>query len=294
MIEQALYNHLISSPELSPLLATYNGEPAVFNQEAPSDKDSLWGDGPQYTRVVFAVDLTDDPERAMGGTLSVDVMCKDGDAFPEDLEPLIRELIDGYFFSNGTFTVAAQWKTSAYFTQPTDHVVGCTLAFALLGFPVITTDTPDVIARFNEWSAGIEGLHVINHDPLPATAWMPDETSAVYWRVVQDKECTWIPSTFQTLWREAIVRCHIFSKDLATAAKVARDLTVRLHSQKRLMKDGETPIMVNRDNVVENGADPLRTGQLTVNSTYAIIVYTNTSDTIDVINIRDGGSAKNG
>lgn len=290
MIEEALYNHLTSSPELSPQLATYNGKPAVFNQEAPSDKDERWGDGPQYSRVVFAVDLTDDPERAMGGTLAVDVMCKDDQAFPEDLEPLVRELIDGYFFSNGTFTVAAAWKSSNYFTEPTEHVVGCTIGFALLGFPVITTDNPDLISRFNAWSAGIDGLHVINHDPLPSTAWKPDDSSAIYWRVVQDKDSTWIPSTFQTYWREAIVRCHIFSKDMATAARVARDLTVRLHSQKRLMKENESPIMVNRDNTIENGADPLKTGQLTVNATYAIIVHWANEETIDHINVQDGGN----
>ena len=303
MIEQALYEHLKADSELAPLLAQYNNESAVFNQEAPSDQDPLWGTGQQYNRIVFAVDLTDDPERAMVGTLAVDVMCKEGTEFqdeaetyisPEELEPLVRGLIDGYFFSNGTFTVAAQWKTSSYFTDPVEHVIGCTLNFTLLGFPIITTDNPDIVARFNSWSAGIDGLHVINQDPLPETAWVPDETSAIYWRVVQDKDCTWIPSTFQTLWREALVRCHIFSKDFATASRVARDLAVRLHSLKRLMKDGETPIMVNRDNTIENGADPLKTGQLTVDATYAIIIHFDEGETIDNIEVSDGGGTENG
>ena len=106
MIEQALYEHLKARPELSERLATYNKVPAVFNQEAPADTDPLWGKGPQYSRIVFAEDIQGDPERTMGGTLVVDIMCKDGD-FPEDLEPLVRELIDGYFFSNSTFTRGA-------------------------------------------------------------------------------------------------------------------------------------------------------------------------------------------
>lgn len=287
MIEEALYNHLKSQSALFPLLATYNGEPAVFNQEAPADTDPLWGDGAQYSRIVFAVDIQGDPERAMGGTLTVDVMCKDGKALPEDLEPLVRGFIDGYFFSSGTFTVAAQWKSTSYFTEPTEQVSGCTIGFVLLGFPVITTDAPDIVDRFNEWSAALDGLHVINHDPLPQTAWKPDETSALYWRVVQDKECTWIPSTFQTLWRTAHVRCHIFSKDNATAAKVARDLIVRLHSCKRLFKEGESPIVVNRDNTVENGADPLKTGQVTIEATYGIIIHIDEGDPIININVTE-------
>lgn len=39
MIEQALYQHLISRDELAPFLATYANKLAVFNQEAPADKE---------------------------------------------------------------------------------------------------------------------------------------------------------------------------------------------------------------------------------------------------------------
>lgn len=295
MIEQALYEHLQACPDLAALLTTYNGLPAVFNQEAPSDTDPLWAPGAQYSRLVFAVDIQGDPERTMGGTLTVDVFCKDDEAYPEDLEPVVRAAIDGYFFSNGTFTVAAQWKNSSYFTAPTERVTGCTLAFALLGFPVITTDVPDIVERFNAWSADVEGLHVINHDQLPTRAWVPDASaSAIYWRVVQDKECSWIPSTFQQEMRTALVRCHIFSQNRATAAKVARNLAVRLHSLKRLMKDGETPIMVNRDNTIENGADPLRTGQLTVDATYAVITHFDIQEPIKDITVSDGGTMPDG
>lgn len=285
MIEAAVYNHLKAQPELAAYLATYNSEPAVFSQEAPSDTDELWGPGSQYGRVVFAVDLQGDPERLMGGTMVVDIVCKENEQLPEEIEPIVRALIHGYFFSSGTFTVAAQWKNSSYFTQPKDEVTGCTISFDLLGFPVLTTKAPDVIDRINEWTSNIEGLHVINHDALPATAWKPTGTeSAVYWRLVQDTPAGWIPDTFHTIWRTATIRAHIFSEDIATAATVARDLIVRLYAAKRLMREGETQIMVNRRNTQDNGADPLRTGQVTVEATYGIIIYNKQSETISSIN----------
>lgn len=274
MIEKALYEHLKSQADLSVHLTTYHGQPAVFNQEAPADADDGWRDGPQYGRIVFAVDLQGDPERCMGGTLAVDILCKEDEQYPEEIEPIVRSLIHGWFFSNGTFTVAAQWKTSSPFTQPTDHVTGCTVIFDLLGFPVLTTSSPDVVDRINEWSAGLENLHVINHDPLPATAWKPTgNESAVYWRLVQETPAGWIPDTFSTIWRTATLRCHIFSVDNAAAAKVARELTLRLHAVKRLLKDGEAPIMVNRRNTEDLSADPLRTGQVTVEATYGVVVH---------------------
>lgn len=274
MIEQALYKHLLEQASLAPFLAEYNGSLAIFNQEAPADADELWGTGPQYGRVVFAVDLQGDPERTMGGSLAVDIMCKENEQFPEEIEPIIRDLIHGYFFSSGTFTVAAQWKNSSYFTEPTDHVTGCTVAFELLAFPVMTTIDPDVVARLNEWSAQIPGLHVINYDGLPGTAWKPTgDESAVYWRCGPEAPAGWIPDTFQTIWRKTTVKGHIFSKDMVTTGTVAREIVYRLYAAKRLIKSGEAPIMVNQRNSIELGADPLRTGQVTVEATFGVIVH---------------------
>lgn len=285
MIEQALYEHLIAQENLAAFLTTYNGIPAVFNQEAPADNDPLWGDGPQYGRIVFAVDIQGDPERTMGGMLAVDIQCKENLQFPEVIEPIIRSLIHGWFFSSGTFTVEAQFKNSSYFTEPTDKVTGCTVTFDLLAFPIMTTGSPDVIERLNEWSGEIDGLSVINYDELPSTAWKPDSgNSAIYWRLVNDNPAGWIPDTFQTIWRTATIRCHIFSADHAGADTVARDLITALYTAKRLLKTGETPIMVNVRNTVDSGADPLRTGQLTVEATYAIIVHYEPDKMIEHIN----------
>lgn len=291
MIEEALREHLKVQEDLAAFLATYGGSPAVFNQEAPADEDGGWGKGSQYGRVVFAVDIQGDPARTMGGVLSVDILCQENKQFPEEIEPVIRAAIHGYFFSNGTFVVSAQWKNSSYFTAPTDQVTGCTVTFDLLGFPVMTTSNPDLVARMNEWTAAIEGLHVINCDPLPGTAWRPTGTdSAVYWRLVTDNPAGWIPDTFQTIWRTATLKCHIFSRDIATATEVAENLRNRLYAARRLLKPGEAPIMVNGKNTTDIGADPLRTGQLAVEATYGVVVHFEPDGIIEHINYSEKGA----
>lgn len=293
MIEQALREHLISQAELASFLTTYSGQPAVFNQEAPSDKDELWGTGTKYGRIVFAEDIQGDPERTMGGTLVVDIQCTKEGALPEDIEPIIRKLINGYFFSNGTFTVAAQFKNSSYFTEPTDQVIGCTVAFDLLAFPKLTTSEVDTIARLNEWTSKIDNLHVINHDTLPAAAWKPQgKDTAVYWRVSQEQPAGWIPDTFQTIWRAAIIKGHVFSEDMATAIAATRSIQTKLYTDKRLLKKGESPIMVNRNNSANDGADPLRTGQITVEATYGIIINHRNTEVISDINITTISNSK--
>ena len=293
MIETALYQHLIAQADLAQYLTTYNAVPAVFNQEAPADNDPLWGDGPQYGKIVFAVDIKGDPERTMGGTLAVDIQCKENLQFPEVIEPIVRELIHCWFFSSGTFTVEAQWKTSSYFTEPTDKVTGCTIIFDLLAFPIMSTGSPDVIERINAWTNEIEGLHVINYVELPSTAWKPEGTdSAVYWRLVNDAPAVWIPDTYQTIWRTSTIKCHIFSENHTIADSVARNIITQLYTDKRLMKEGESPIMVNQRNRVDYGADPLRTGQITVEATYGIIVYIEPDQNLTSIEVRGEESSE--
>lgn len=288
MIEQALLQHLRHQDALSPYMAYYGDDMAIFSQEAPADVDPFWGTGPQYGRIVFSVDMQGDPERTMGGILMVDILCEKNKQFPELIEPIVRDLIHGWFFSSEKLTVAAQWRGSDPFTEPTRNVSGCTLTFDLLAFPMLTTFPVDVIARINEWSAGFEGIHVINYDGLPNTAWKPSETeSAVYWRLVKEEPAKWIPDTFQTIWRTAMIKCHVFSQDIATSVAVAREFRYQLYADKRLMKNGEAPIMVNRNNTVDPGADPLRTGQLAVEATYGEIVRFANDKVITMIGYRD-------
>lgn len=284
MIEQALYQHLQAQEGLRPYLATYDSKMAIFSQEAPADTDVLWGSGPQYGRIVFAVDLQGDPERTMGGLLSVDILCAEDKQFPEDIEPILRPLIHGYFFSRDKFVAAAQWKNTSYFTEPTDKVTGCTVTFDLLAFPIITTSTPDVVARLNEWTAQLPNVHVINYVPLPTSAWKPSRgEAAVYWRRVSVKSAGWIPNTHQTIWRSAIIRGHIFAEPPEVAA-LSENILIGLYAARRLLKAGEAPIMVNRNNTTDDGADALRTGQLTVEATYGVIVRFDNSEKIQNFN----------
>lgn len=288
MIEEALLNHLRGQEELSDFLTTYAGKAAVFSQEAPPDEDDLWAAGPQYGRIVFTVDLQGDPERIVSGTLAVDILCQKGEdttGYPEDIEPILRPLIHGWFFSNGTFTVSAQWKDSTGFTQSEDQIIGCTVAFDLLAFPVLTTSPLDVIDRLNEWTSEIEGLYVINHDELPAPAWKPGKgKSAIYWRRQSVGSAQKIRDRYAAIWRTSIIKGHIFAEDIATASAVADDLVIRLYTAKRLLKPPESPIMVDDRNTQDCGADPLRTGQLTVEATYCIPRYKQSSETIHHIN----------
>lgn len=278
MIDVALYNHLIDQEEIfRDLLTTYDGLPAIFNQEAPDDQDEKWASGAQYGRIVFAVDMREDPERAASGSLMVDIMCKKGfpSPPPEEIEPVVRKLIDGYFFpTENQGVMATQWKTSNSFSVPDQQIAGVTIVFSILAFPLQSTCTdPEPIFLLNEWTKDLyANSYVIGHDSLPIEAWKPsDACPAIYWRVVQTSKCSWIPDTYAVSWRTAVLKCHIMAPSYHEVSNILTDMSYRLSLAKRLpFKDG-SPLFTDRNIQTQPGADPLRTGQLTIEGTFGIL-----------------------
>lgn len=300
MIEKALYTHLqAQTAALTPYLSRYRGKLAVFNQEAPADTDNGWETTSQYGRIVFAIDLTEDPERKYSGTLAVDVLCESGKQIPEEMEPIVRELIDGYFFSTEETTISAQWSASNYFTTPTEKVIGVTLTFGLLAFPKQHTIDPDPIALFNKWSSTDlkeilgKDIRVIGYDTMPP-AWKPtNEAPGIYWRLSDIRPCNWIPDTYNCSWQTATIYGHVLSQEQDTEAKIARTINNTLVVKKRLIFDDISPLMVDKNIRVNIGNDNMRVGQITIDGTYGILTPPRPYKPLNHANI-DGKESNNG
>ena len=276
MIESLLYQHLQQNREYLSGLAVYRGNIAVFNQESPDDMDDGW-EGTQYGRIVYAVDLSDDPERQISGTLSADVYCENGKQFPEDFEPIVRSLIDGYFFTTDEETIAAQWIASNYFTEAGSKVVGVTITFDLLAFPNQETGVEmDPIPLLNQWTSDIlstilnRQINVINYNET-GKVWKPtDESPAIYWRVVSINQCSYIPETFHCTWQTATIQCNIIAESKEVMMMIARWIDNTLSMQKRLIYDDNSPLMIDSISISAT-SDPLNTGQLTLTGTYGVL-----------------------
>lgn len=285
MLDKAIYEHLSGNPELAPMLTRYAEKPAVFSQDAPADTDPKWAGGEQYGRIIFALDVQGDPARAMGGNLAVYVQCVAEQQEPEALEPVVRQLIDGYFFTDNGCTMAAQWVDSRYFTEASERVRSVALSFSLLAFPLLSATTTKVTQRVNEWTAErFPELLVINHHTLPAV-WKPGkEKCAVYWRVASVNPAKWIPDTYQTVWRTAILKCHVFAPDVSKAALIAQEIIMQMYADRRIWNREDGQIMFDRDNTFDSGADALREGQATVEATFGEIVQRKSGNPLNHIN----------
>ena len=275
MIETLLYQHLQNNSSALSGLAKYRGKIAVFNQESPDDMDEGWS-GTQYGRIVYAVDLTDDPERQISGSMMVDVYCENGKQIPEDFEPVVRSLIDGYFFTTKEATIAAQWSSSNYFTEAGKKVSGVTIAFDLLAFPIQETLAMDPVALLNQWSDDYLKIHinydftVINHN-VTEEVWKPtDKKPALYWRLISIGHCNYIPDTYHCIWQTAEIKCNVIAESKEVMVKIARYIDNLLSMNKRLIFDDDSPLMI--DSVkINTTSDSVKTGQITVYGTYGIL-----------------------
>lgn len=284
MIEQALYEHLQAQPVLGELLATYDRKPAVFNQEAPDDLDEKWGPE-QYARLVFSVAMADFPRRRTWAALSVDILCKNGGQVPEALEPVVKSLLDGYFFASGELMIAAKWRSTKYFTEPVKKGGGCTLLFHLLEFPRQETTEPDPVALLNRFlKTQYPHAFVVGVDPVEARAWRPTALRPVlYWSLRENRPCSHIPGTYACSWTTAVMELSIFAGDKNSAAAIAKHIDSVLAVDKRLLFADQSPLMMDLVRV-KALAQPPGEGQLYLEASYGELRPASMANPIEKIN----------
>lgn len=276
MIEQQIYEHLQSCDVLQPYLTTYAGRKAIFNQEAPADTDPLWGPGSQYGRLVTEMSLKGDPERSIAGTLNLHYYCEKSRQAPEDAEPVIRPLIDGYFFCTDDVAISADWKSSNYITAASEKIIGVTVSFSLIAYPKQEAMPPGPVALINAWSTDElsklldKNLYVVGSEEVPQVFKPDQDHPAIYWRMTGVSKCSWIPDTWAGSWQTASLRGHILAAGSdGTELFIARLIDHVLTNKKRLVNE-EMSMFVDRNNVINLAADPQRVGQITVEGTYGV------------------------
>ncbi len=278
MIEQTMHDYLQGCEALEPYLASYDDKMAIFNLEAPTDEDPFWAPDSQYGRMVNELNMTDDPERGIAGTLDVHYYCEKTKQDADKVEPIIRSLVDGHFFSAENLTVSTAWRASNYFTTADEKIMGISVSFDVIAYQKQPGIEPDPIALINEWTheelPSILGLraYVIGYGTLPPVFKPTEAKPAIYWRHVKTDGCDWIPDTWNCRWYTATLQCHVLAPETnAIAGNIAMAINAALTRQDRLMFKNRSPMFVGRENHVSLATDPQRSGQLTIQATYGIV-----------------------
>lgn len=274
MIEQILYEYLCNSEQLTKMLAIHEEDsPAIFHQIALKDTDEAWN-GRQFPQIVFDIDKSGDVERKTSGRLYVDVHCSKGSTPPEDVEKVLRELIDGYFFVVDGMTYAAKWEsTDGFTTEANNKVFGLTVTFSLLAFPRQNTGDPDTVELMNTWSkAFFPNATIINVSATQPVFKPTDENPAIYWSFQGLSESP-LPSIHFCTWMQASLNLHVIAPSEVVRSSMVTQAAHELAQATRVLFPDKSQYMIHRL-LMTAAADPIRVGQLTVQGSYALVKQT--------------------
>jgi hypothetical protein len=271
--EELIYQRLTQDQQLTSLLAKFKTLPAVFEMQAPSDADKGWS-GKQYPRVNYSVDKQENPERKVSGTVVLDVLTTtDQEAGPEVVEARIKDLLSNNFFEpDSEPVIALVWNQTNAFQEDGGNdelVIGATITFDMLAFPVQTTAEPDPISAFINWTTSkYPGVHLFNTVPQPPYIWTPSASQpAIYWRLAGTKMEI---QTNAVIWMNATIACHVFAPAPSDRLPWIKNITESLAMEERVYLGDMSPMFI-RNISADSNRDPLREGQITITTRYGIL-----------------------
>lgn len=259
-------------------LASYLGEPAVFQLKAPQDHDPGWDAG-QFPRMDYTLDLQANPERKTSGLLAVNLWYDDGcPCQAQILEPAARDALDGVFLRpDGNCLYSLAWiRTDAFEARDAQEsaklICGLSLQFDVYAFPYQDKDGP--AGCLNSWTQDkLADLKIITVDHLPDSIWKPaGEEAAIYWRVSElapDASMTRY-GTWSVTWMQSILQGHVFTQSRRTLYALIRRLSEQLVPYAQIPMPDGSPFLIRRLQA-NSSWDALRQGQIALTGSYGIL-----------------------
>lgn len=297
-LEELIYGRLEDSEDLKKDLTKYNGSPAIFLQKAPDDTAQGWAkDKAQYPRLDYLVDYVHDPERHSSGMITVNIYSSEEEKHPEDLAPAVREALTDVILQTDDRPYAIAWDRTELFElknsiSPDTLVNGAMLTFLLIAFPSQETRNPDPVKGLQEF------LHlwdpdslVIGRDQIEDVYEPSDNRPAFYCRVMNYRTAR---ETFALRWIDCQIAVHVIAPSPEGRAGWTRYLADSLDIPGEVTLLDGSPMLIDVIEI-DNGAEYLTRGQLTIKAQYSIPVYGRYAHPLKRPYISDeGGKPRNG
>lgn len=263
---------LLESSQVAIRLAVYGGQPAIFFQAAPDDKAKGWTSVAQYPRIVLTMDEFESAGRNTMGVLTVDVLCTEAGILPEEIEPFVREALEGVLFTpKGAATFSPNWRRTEIFRERsvTDDSfnVGMTLSFDIYEFPFLESGDPDPVTAISYYAEDWDrALLVIGRAEMPEILEPSRESPVAYFRRLN---ATIEKQTNTVVWLLCDLAVHLFAPELKDRLEWLEQFAQSLALDGEVtMLDG-SPMFI-RDVKGNANADEV-TGQLTVSVRYGLL-----------------------
>ncbi len=271
-LHELILYRLQGEEELTKNLASFDGKPAVFTPEAPSDTAAGWNGKAQYPRIVFVLDLSANEERKCQGNMILSIYGKNDGAF--DFNQAVKQITDCLCNAilipeNGNPYCLARSETDRFAAEDT-NICGQEMQFDVLEYPNQETTDPDPADAVNAFCKGLfpEAL-VLWFDRPGEEEQITPKRPVMYCRIEMLSEDQ-SRSTFGVGWVECSLAIHIFCTDTNLCGKYARAIIQEVVKKGEIsMLDG-SPFLVTAVSQ-EVSADYLRTGQVKITGRFGIL-----------------------
>ena len=292
VLEELIYNRLKKYEPLTNLLCKYDGEPAVFYQTAPDDKQKGWGQGNQYPRLVFDLDMQANTERRSSGTLLAAVFCDRVGTEPEQIEPMVRECLKDIFIKPAdSFPYCFAWARTDAFDlgggldqggTKQRAVIGEDIRFDILEFPIQETTDPDPVAALNLYlQEMLPEAYVVGITHMDEITVAEPKKPVLYCRLLGMEEAS---VTNTVIWVNARVAIHVICPSAEMRLKIAADIAYRMTAKAEIIMLDHSPMRPTRL-AVDNTTDYMRTGQISTTLYYGLLRWKPQPHTIMEVNI---------
>lgn len=271
-LKELIYQRLKSTPKLAELCAKYDGQPAIFDTEAPTDTQEGWEGKCQYPRITYICDMQANDERASMGTLSIMVYTERTSMVILELEALVKECFRDIIISpteGGPYCFA--WARSEPFLLEGNSVLGQEIDFDLMEYcPQETTDPDPIMALEKYVKEMYPDIKVIGMDKLPEIM-DTSENPVIYCRIQTIDKASGHNMNMVS-WMDCRMAVHLLCPDKVMNIKIIAALAQKLAVDERIIMLDESPMNVSEVQI-DRQADYLKTGQLYITGRYGILKY---------------------
>ena len=291
-LEELIHQWFTGYENLAGRLAVFSGRPAIFYQTAPADNQGGWKGRGQYPRIVYTADMQTDQERKSAGSMAVALLCDEAGTLPEELEPEVKECLKDLIITpeNGSPYCFAWSRTDSFELASREsgadtRVAGMEIRFDILEYPRQESTDPDPVMALNRYIRHrIPGAFVLGLDKQEPFMVAGASAPVFYCRMMAVEKYS---ETNMVTWMNGRIAVHVLCRSAEERLKWVMALADRLAFDcKVTMLDG-SPMHVN-NLAVNNRADYLKEGQITVTGRYGIPRYRAKKPRIEGIKMTGG------
>lgn len=268
--EELIYQQVLKLPCIAENLAKYRGNPAIFYQLIPHDKDKGWNSAKMFPRISYTIDWQYNPERKSDGSMQLDIYCtNETEITPEEIAKEIEDNLSELFLTDKSGTYCLIWNRSDSFgMEGTEPIVfGITVYFDVIQFPNQEQFSQPVWAM-NQFIKEMQpNCILLQHEALPAVMKATAKNPIVYVKKLDRKT---VKETYAMSCLEEKLSISVISSNEKETGLWIEAITRDLHDKgETIMKNSSPFLLENINEQMEN--DSLRTGKITVSGQYGVM-----------------------